>query len=486
MQTINTPDVLETPFADQGQKNTIPVNPTGTYLASQKEGFPPVTMLPIASGGEPPAGEDMNGVLNLISQQHFFFQNGGMETFRQDVSDAIGGYPEGAILWYIPSGSNKAVPVKSLVGNNTYNFNTTPAYIDDIHWTEAMTGAFYRPSLLSWEWDDHERNDQSWIRADTFSWQSGTAYARAYAHLVADIDGKTLQTETVAGIAVQFYLADDGHKICPASEATNVADIFSATGVAWYYILDTVNTQFKLPRTTFGVVGSRGSVGDYVAPGLPNITGTFKATAVTQYGNPKGRITETTGAFSASNTDNAHTDGGDGGANSFGTITLNASSSSSIYGNSTTVQAPATEMYLYFYVGGFTQSATEQTAGINSSLFNQKADLDLGNTPMLDYIVEKLEPTSANNYTWYRKYKSGWVEQGQARYDLTRNTTTAVTLPIEMADTSYTGQISGANITFATASTLAITPKSTTQVNLWNYNSSSGMSVNWQVSGMAA
>ena len=31
---------------------------------------------------------------------------------------------------------------------------------------------------------------------------------------------------------------------------------------------------------------------------------------------------------------------------------------------------------------------------------------------VLDYVVESQEPTAENNYTWYRKYKSGWVEQG--------------------------------------------------------------------------
>lgn len=109
--------------------------------------------------------------------------------------------------------------------------------------------------------------------------------------------------------------------------------------------------QFKLPRTQFGFTGYRDAVGGYVAPGVPNITGTFKATSVTQYGNPKGHITETTGAFSGVSGSNANTDGGDGGANTFGTVTLNASTSSSVYGNSTTVQPPATQMYLYLYLG---------------------------------------------------------------------------------------------------------------------------------------
>ena len=89
MQTLTNPQVLEEPFAEEGIKNTIPTEPTGTYEASLKEGFPAITMTPIASGGEPPAGADFNGAFNLISKHQYFLQNGGFETFRQDVSDAI-------------------------------------------------------------------------------------------------------------------------------------------------------------------------------------------------------------------------------------------------------------------------------------------------------------------------------------------------------------------------------------------------------------
>lgn len=51
-----------------------------------------------------------------------------------------------------------------------------------------------------------------------------------------------------------------------------------------------------------------------------------------------------------------------------------------------------------------------------------------------DYVVESQLPTAENNYIWYRKYKSGWVEQGGE----TTNNANSVTLPIEMADTHYT------------------------------------------------
>lgn len=47
-------------------------------------------------------------------------------------------------------------------------------------------------------------------------------------------------------------------------------------------------------------------------------------------------------------------------------------------------------------------------ASINSSL----ATLNNRTNNLLDYVVESQSPTAENGYTWYRKYKSGWIEQG--------------------------------------------------------------------------
>lgn len=235
-------------------------------------------------------------------------------------------------------------------------------------------GSNYHPELLSHEWDDHLRNDTQWLRADTFSWQDGSVYEAAYDHLEADITGKTLTSETVAGTTVQFYLADDGHKICPDTEESNVAAIYTATGVAWYYIIDTVNERFKLPRTKFGVTGLRDTVGNYVAPGLPDIT-SGSAAVMAWYNN---QSTWTQGSLKKTDT-TAGSMATSGNWTNAGITALRASFESSIYGNSTTVQAPATQMYLYFYVGEFTQTALENTAGLNASLFNGKADVDLSN-----------------------------------------------------------------------------------------------------------
>ena len=56
------------------------------------------------------------------------------------------------------------------------------------------------------------------------------------------------EQETIAGITIEYIFADDGHKIVLADQESNVTAIYNATGVAWYYIIDTTNERFKLPR----------------------------------------------------------------------------------------------------------------------------------------------------------------------------------------------------------------------------------------------
>lgn len=130
MQDLTLPQVLSGAFAYNGEKNTIPDAPTGSFLASIQEGFPPITMMPKKNGGQPPEGKDFNGILNLVSQFYFFTQNGGTYTFNQSVSDAIGGYPENALLWYYPDENNVTAKwLRSTKANNTDNFITNPEVI---------------------------------------------------------------------------------------------------------------------------------------------------------------------------------------------------------------------------------------------------------------------------------------------------------------------------------------------------------------------
>lgn len=341
--------------------------------------------------------------------------------------------------------------------------------------------------LLTPMWSDHILNDMSWLHADTFSWHSEDFYKAVYDHLAADIDGKTAEEETVDNITVSFYRADDGHKICTPDQESNLVALYEATGVAWYYILDTDNKQFKLPRTKWGFTGLRDSVGGYVAPGLPNITGVMSLVGASNSGFYSSY--DSTSAIYASGSKNAQLNNQSGGTTN-DRINIDAARSNAIYGASDTVQPPATQMYLYFYVGSFEQSAIEQTAGITAETLNGKADKDLGNIPTnYDYVIESQLPTADNGYTWYRKYKSGWVEQGGDGISVAETNSKTVTLPIPMEDTRYAAFVADNtyDVGGAPEINVGIQKYSTTQVRIFaQYLQPNTVTVNWQVSGMSA
>lgn len=54
-----------------------------------------------------------------------------------------------------------------------------------------------------------------------------------------------------------------------------------------------------------------------------------------------------------------------------------------------------------------------------------------------DYVIAWQTPTAENNYTWYRKYKSGWVEQGGISQSQN------VTLPVAMSNNMYLIHVTG-------------------------------------------
>lgn len=99
MQLSDAPSKLLLAFANGGGKNSIPVPSSGTPgAASYTDGFPPATRTPVSSGGVPPSGLDMNGVLFEVTDPVRWFGAGAGfpydATFATDSN--IGGYPKGA------------------------------------------------------------------------------------------------------------------------------------------------------------------------------------------------------------------------------------------------------------------------------------------------------------------------------------------------------------------------------------------------------
>ena len=116
------PKLLSKAWASDGLKNSIPDTRSAGMPqegATYADGFPSITMTPISTGGKPPSGKDMNGVLYEISAHTVWQNQGGRYRFDQAFCDAIGGYPKGAVL------INDTLDTEyiSLVDANTHNPN---------------------------------------------------------------------------------------------------------------------------------------------------------------------------------------------------------------------------------------------------------------------------------------------------------------------------------------------------------------------------
>ena len=111
-----------------------------------------------------------------------------------------------------------------------------------------------------------------------------------------------------------------------------------------------------------------------------------------------------------------------------------------------------------------------------------------------DYVVDWQIPTSANGYMWYRKYKSGWVEQGGFASNIAWNGQgggKTIILPIVMNDSNYTVSATmGKNNTNWNYPGCRGFAKSTTQISVeiatLGNNQGTVEKVYWQVSGMSA
>ena len=204
-------------------------------------------MLPQEQGGEAPDGKDFNGLFNLMSQFYYDTQNGGTYTFVPEVSDAIGGYPENALLWYFPQ-EGTAQWLRSTKPSNTDNFIANPEVIGT-SWVKENTEGSTFPLFMSFK-TCHILNNASYVNGRLFSWLSGAVYTSAYNEFVNEKNHAATEqkAQTISGVEITYYLTPDKYKICLPDQADNVAALYTATGAADFYLLDTENQQFKLPR----------------------------------------------------------------------------------------------------------------------------------------------------------------------------------------------------------------------------------------------
>lgn len=101
MQSNDSPEKIGVAFAQNGDKQTIPVASQigiADGRASFNDGFPPITRIDILAGGVPPFGTDFNGILNAVTSSIRWENAGGKYPYDASFATIIGGYPKGALI----------------------------------------------------------------------------------------------------------------------------------------------------------------------------------------------------------------------------------------------------------------------------------------------------------------------------------------------------------------------------------------------------
>ncbi len=209
------------------------------------------------------------------------------------------------------------------------------------------------------------------------------------------LDGATIQGDG-SYAAFVTYMAGlvSTYPKCFTTETT-WQNTVNAKGVCGKFVYNSSANTIRLPKITGFIEGTvdTNALGDLIDAGLPNITG--------KHGGADSNDTSVEGCYY-----NVGGSTSGSGSGSGWKVGFDASRSSSIYGNSSTVQPQAIKVFYYIVV------ATSAKTNIEVNLDNVASDLnnkvDVSQLADCEVVVE----TYRNGTQWYRLWSDGWIEQG--------------------------------------------------------------------------
>lgn len=232
-------------------------------------------------------------------------------------------------------------------------------------------------------------------------------------------------------------------------------------------------TAFRVPSLNdiFIEAGTAAQIGDYIPAGIPNITGDAamgdRGANITGSGAfASARIGSSTPKFTTQNSATSSSNG----------WSFDASRSSDVYKDDVDTVQPNTVRYraMVQLATAATDEALETCTGVLADVAELKSH----------EVIEFQAPTAENNYTWYRKYADGWVEQGGSKAS-GGSGNHIIDLPVTMSDTAFWAQVtrsSGASTT-TNVNVWVRTPTSTSQITVYT---SDDTGIKWEVKGIYA
>ena len=408
---------------------------------------------------------------------------------------------------YIPSATtalnqlaDKAF-VNSSISNMAANYVTSDAQGDNFATHAALINGpyYYKGQSYTLTNNDYAlvESDEDHSNATTRYMYDGAQWAFQYVVNNAPFTQAQLDAinSTITSAKVTTYDSLVSNVQADWNASSGLAQILNKPSLA---TVATSGAYSDLSGTpSLATVATSGSYSDL--SGTPTIPTVNNPTiTITQGGVTKGSFT----LNQASGDTIALDAGGGGGSVSIDNVTITENLSQEIQAigtvnaNSSNVSAPN----VFDWVGTLSQYTTQNIASTHPDWVCYITDDE---APAGHNVIAFQEPTSLNNYTWYRKYADGWVEQGGRTANFVNTASSSgdgksVTLPIEMADAYYSVDVTrGSDTTLGNGSVsgwanrhLCVVSQATTGFTLDEYATATanGTSVIglWKVSGMAA
>lgn len=163
------PTKIPRPFADSGDKNSIPDSSGSIGFASWQEGFPAITSEPFAQGGVAPKRADFNGVFNALSAATVWNQQGGVYAYDNTTDYEVGNVvlyngniykcitangpssavkaPSDTTVWDAIATASGFLPLSGGTLSGDLKFSQSGAYIQKT--TDSGTMAIYSGSAIN-------------------------------------------------------------------------------------------------------------------------------------------------------------------------------------------------------------------------------------------------------------------------------------------------------------------------------------------------
>jgi len=183
------------------------------------------------------------------------------------------------------------------------------------------------------------------------------------------LDGALIQGDGIYADFVDYIAGLDltANYFCTETEwQQSVTDY----GVCGKFVYDSTNNTVRLPKITGIVEGTTDvtALGDLIEAGLPNITG-----YIPNLGVAYEETTSNTGSLYTTQSGNTY--GGTNAHNYKSNLNFNASRSSSIYGNSSTVQPQTIKAFYYIVIATSTKTDVQVDIDNIATDLNGKADV---------------------------------------------------------------------------------------------------------------